>query len=82
MWGETVDGSDLQQTVWPKQAAIAEKLWSARVDTIGVPEDTEARLLDFRCRLLERGVAAAPVKNAKARSAPPGPGRCYAQRRR
>lgn len=27
MWGETVDASDLEPTVWPKLASIAEKLW-------------------------------------------------------
>ena len=27
MWGETVDTSDLEPTVWPKLASIAEKLW-------------------------------------------------------
>ena len=30
MWGESVDASDLQQTVWPRLGAIAEKLWSPR----------------------------------------------------
>ncbi len=77
MWGETVDTSDLQQTVWPRLAAIAERLWSPRSVT-----DINAaapRLAHFRCLLNRRGVAAAPVKNTEARSAPPGPGGCLDQ---
>ena len=81
MWGETVDASDLQQTVWPRLGAIAEKLWSARADTHNTA-DAAARMHTFRCRLNERGVAAAPVGNANARSAPPHPGACLQQRRR
>ena len=33
-------------------------------------------LLDLRCLLLERGVAAAPVGNVVVRTAPEGPGDC------
>ena len=80
MWGETVDASDIEQTVWPRLAAIAEKLWSPRADT----SDARAalpRLEDFRCRVLNgRGIAAAPVNNSGARQAPPGPGACRKQR--
>ncbi|KAL1507780.1 hypothetical protein AB1Y20_007390 [Prymnesium parvum] len=81
MWGETVDASDVEQTVWPRLAAIAEKLWSPR-DLTTSPAASLSRLQSFRCLLNERGVAAAPVNNANARAAPPGPGSCLAQRRR
>jgi len=108
MWGEHVDGSDLEATVWPRLAAIAEKLWSpqdkttaaaataaaattsastaAAVNAAGgpypVPASVLPRLQAFRCLLEERGVAAAPVTNVEARTAPKGPGSCFAQRRR
>jgi len=76
-WGETVDMSDLEQTVWPRLGAIAERLWSPR-ETTSV-DDATPRITAFRCLLNRRGVAAAPVHNANARSAPPGPGSCYSQ---
>ncbi len=28
MWAETVDSSDLHNTVWPRAAAVAEVLWT------------------------------------------------------
>ena len=78
MWGETVDKSDAEQTIWPKLAAIGERLWSPRSysDSAAALE----RIESFRCLLNRRGVAAAPVNNANARSSPPGPGSCYEQR--
>jgi len=77
MWGESVDMSDLEQTVWPKLSSIAERLWSPREYT----DTTDAlrRIEAFRCLLNRRGVRAAPVNNANARSAPGGPGSCYKQ---
>lgn len=77
MWGETVDTSDIGATVWPRAAAIAERLWSpqtVRDTTAALP-----RLEYFRCLLNQRGIAAAPVNNKLARQAPPGPGGCYVQ---
>ena len=77
MWGESVDASDFEQTVWPRLASVAERLWSPRNTN-----DTQSalpRIQTLRCLLNKRGVAAAPVKNKDARSAPPGAGSCYAQ---
>eukprot|EP01043_Picozoa_sp_COSAG02_P059722 COSAG02_NODE_7663_length_2907_cov_2.648860_2_plen_110_part_00 len=76
-WGETVDTSDIQQTIWPRLGAIGERLWSAR--TVNDTTSAEPRYAAFRCLLNRRAVAAAPHKNPKARSAPPGPGGCYDQ---
>lgn len=30
MWGATVDPSDLEATIWPCAAAVAERLWSPK----------------------------------------------------
>lgn len=81
MWGETVDASDVESTVWPKLAAIAERLWSPRAATAARDEATHSRIEHFRCLLNRRGIRAAPVNNRQARSAPPGPGSCLDQRR-
>ena len=68
--------------MWPRLAAIAEKLWSPRAAT-GSTDAALPRLEAFRCDILmERGVKAAPVTNADARAAPSGPGECSKQRRR
>jgi hexosaminidase len=77
MWGETVDASDLEQTVWPRLAAVAERLWAPRA--VNDTADAHQRIREFRCLLLRRGIAAAPVDNKVARSAPPGPGSCLSQ---
>ncbi|KAG8462624.1 hypothetical protein KFE25_004600 [Diacronema lutheri] len=77
MWGERADGSDVEATVWPRLAAIAERLWSPRARS--ETARAEPRLRAFRCLLLARGVAAAPVGNARARDAPRAPGGCAEQ---
>ena len=77
MWGESVDASDFAQTVWPRLASVAERLWSPRSTN-----DTQSalpRIQQFRCLLNKRGIAAAPVNNKDARAAPRGAGSCYAQ---
>ena len=79
MWGETVDTSDIIQTIWPRLGAIAERLWSdpAQATTADV---AEPRYAEFRCLMNRRGFAAAPHANEEARSAPGGPGGCLDQR--
>ena len=67
----------MQQTIWPRMGAIAERLWSAR--TLNDTAAAEPRLEYFRCLLNRRGIAAAPVNNTVAREAPPGPGSCFVQ---
>ena len=76
--GETVDASDFDSTVWPRLAAIGERLWSDADDV----NAARPRLENFRCLLLERGVGAAPLNNSMARTAPVGPGSCTQRRRR
>ena len=78
MWGETVDVSDIEQTIWPRMAAIAERLWSPQ--NVNNTINAEPRYSYFRCLLNQRGVAAAPYNNTQARQSPKGPGNCYLQR--
>ncbi|XP_054794482.1 beta-hexosaminidase 1-like isoform X1 [Prosopis cineraria] len=81
MWGETADASDVQQTIWPRAAAAAERLWSRKdsTQTGNITLTALPRLQHFRCLLNRRGVPAAPVTNFYARTAPMGPGSCYEQ---
>ncbi|KAL9226095.1 hypothetical protein vseg_001945 [Gypsophila vaccaria] len=81
MWGETGDTSDVQQTIWPRAAAAAERLWSSIEATSSgnINETVLPRLHYFRCLLNMRGVQAAPVTNYYARRPPTGPGSCYDQ---
>ena len=80
MWGETVDTSDILQTIWPRGAAIAERLWSDKGSTTKAA-DAEGRYKEFRCLLNRRGVEAAPSMNKIGREAPQSPGGCLDQRR-
>ncbi|KAK6120677.1 hypothetical protein DH2020_045575 [Rehmannia glutinosa] len=79
MWGETADASNVQQTIWPRAAAAAERLWSNEESTYSRNTSVLPRLEYFRCLLTRRGVPAAPVTNFYARRPPTGPGSCYSQ---
>lgn len=78
MWGETVDASDIEQTIWPRAAAAAERLWSSTDRIAKRAQEAVGRLQYFRCLLNQRGVAAAPVLGL-GREAPIGPDSCYLQ---
>ncbi|MBA0841583.1 hypothetical protein Goarm_004068 [Gossypium armourianum] len=79
MWSETVDTSNVQQTIWPRAAAAAERLWSTKTALSAGNDTALHRLHYFRCLLQRRGVQAAPVTNYYARQPPAGPDSCYWQ---
>ncbi|KAI3908166.1 hypothetical protein MKW98_029467 [Papaver atlanticum] len=78
MWGETIDTSDIEQTIWPRAAAAAERMWTPLDQLARHPRKVRGRLSRFRCLLNQRGVAAAPL-SWLGRDAPTGPGSCYNQ---
>ncbi|KNA16254.1 hypothetical protein SOVF_090820 [Spinacia oleracea] len=78
MWGEHIDASDIEQTIWPRAAAAAERLWTSYEKLARNPRQVARRLAHFRCLLNQRGVAAAPLVGP-GRTAPEEPGSCYVQ---
>ncbi|KAH7624918.1 putative Beta-hexosaminidase subunit beta [Nannochloris sp. 'desiccata'] len=64
VWGELVDETNALQKTWPLAAAVAERLWSD--DSVRDIDAARERMEEFRCKLLRRGVPAAPI----------GPGYC------
>ncbi|XP_072934181.1 probable beta-hexosaminidase fdl isoform X2 [Epargyreus clarus] len=58
-WTEQLGPGGLDTRVWPRAAALAERLWSDR--TQGAEKDVYIRLDTQRSRLLTRGVHAAPL---------------------
>ncbi|MGW8314593.1 MAG: beta-N-acetylhexosaminidase [Bacteroidales bacterium] len=55
MWSEMVDGWTLESRIWPRAAAVAEKLWSPASLT-GNEKDMYRRLMVINDRLEERGM--------------------------
>ena len=82
MWSESVDDSDLDNTIWPRAAGGSEKLWSQESQTTNNINNAHPRIEYFRCLLNSRNIGAAPTNNAQARQPPGGPSSCYHQRRR
>eukprot|EP01112_Ceratiomyxa_fruticulosa_P009797 TRINITY_DN2571_c0_g1_i1.p1 TRINITY_DN2571_c0_g1~~TRINITY_DN2571_c0_g1_i1.p1 ORF type:complete len:599 (-),score=91.60 TRINITY_DN2571_c0_g1_i1:147-1943(-) len=58
-WGENMDTATIDDRIWTRGGAIAERLWSAREvnDTI----QASVRLSAFRCKLVRRGIMSGPI---------------------
>ncbi|CAI7795915.1 unnamed protein product [Closterium sp. NIES-54] len=78
-WSERIDPSQLMATVWPRAAAMAERLWSPKAYVDSTRDGPHDRMHMFRCLLVQRGIASAPVDNPFARSEPVLPGSCFKQ---
>ena len=59
MWGEQVDDTCIDGRVWPRAAAVGERLWSA--ESVTDEDDATDRLIHFRCHLARRGISAGPI---------------------
>ena len=59
VWGEAADEANVLQLLWPRASAVAERLWSD--PWVNDAAQALPRLVDHRCRLVARGIPAAPV---------------------
>jgi hexosaminidase len=59
MWGEQVDGHNIDSRVWPRAGAVAERLWS--VQTLTDPKAATPRLNQQACRMEQRGINCGPL---------------------
>ncbi|XP_050682600.1 probable beta-hexosaminidase fdl [Leptidea sinapis] len=59
VWSPTLGSGGLDARVWPRAAALAERLWSDRPE--GATRSVQARLDVQRTRLIKRGVQVAPL---------------------
>mmetsp|Transcript_33242 Transcript_33242/g.45541 ORF Transcript_33242/g.45541 Transcript_33242/m.45541 type:complete len:91 (+) Transcript_33242:3-275(+) len=62
LWGERVDEYNIETKLWPRLAAIAEKLWSPITQSENTIDEFYERLLNLRCVLLRRGIKVEPLE--------------------
>ncbi|KAH8556553.1 putative beta-N-acetylhexosaminidase naga [Umbelopsis sp. PMI_123] len=63
LWSEQSDATTVDSKLWPRAAALAELLWSGNRDANGDKRVTQMtqRILNYRERLVGRGVGATPL---------------------
>ncbi|KAI9581619.1 hypothetical protein GQX74_012944 [Glossina fuscipes] len=59
VWSEQIDEQNLDQRLWPRASALAERLWS---NPSGNWRQAEARILLHRENLVKNGIAAEPLQ--------------------
>jgi len=59
-WGEQCDDAAIDTRMWPRACATAERLWSAK--NLTSVDDAEPRIEHQRCRMLQRGIKASPIR--------------------
>lgn len=59
MWSEQLGPFDLDTRLWPRAAAVAERLWSDPEE--GATNDVHWRMDTQRSRMVSRGITAAPI---------------------
>ncbi|KAL0820222.1 hypothetical protein ABMA28_006144 [Loxostege sticticalis] len=59
VWSSSLSGGGLDGRIWPRAAALAERLWTDRAE--GATRPVHARLDVHRSRLIERGIKASPI---------------------
>lgn len=59
LWGEEIDASNLAEKAWPRGAAFAERMWSAR--EVNDVNEAGPRLARQFCRMQSAGVRASPI---------------------
>lgn len=61
LWGEYVDDNNIESSLYPRAASVGERLWSSKSQAVD-SASALPRLLIQRCRMVNRGIRAAPVQ--------------------